>query len=300
VRRIFATAADWLETNRPFAMATLAALSGAQPAPLGTSIAVTLDGEIAGNIGAGCYEAAIVEAAIRCAKDGIARRLDLSLDGDELLGGTSCGSEMKVIVWRPDRSFATDARAIARGVRPVYLRIANFDYLIAPKEPLVIVGATTLAQELACIAGRMDFFTTVVDPRALFATRARLPDAEQIVHRWPEDALPGLLTARTALAVLSHDPKLDLPALRRALQSPAWYVGLLGSRNAQAARRNTLAREGFGAQALSRIRGPIGLDIGANGDAEIALAILAEMTALRRGRSGSALLATRGTIHDRG
>ena len=156
MRPIFRTAADWLETNRPFAMATLTALSGARPAPLGTSVAVALDGEVAGNIGAGCHEVAIVEAAIRCARDGNVRRLELTLDGDELFGGTSCGSEMKVIVWRPDRSFAADARAIAHGVRPVYLRIANFDYLIAPKERLVIVGATTLAQELACIAGRID------------------------------------------------------------------------------------------------------------------------------------------------
>jgi xanthine dehydrogenase accessory factor len=279
-------------------MATLTGLSGARPAPLGTSIAVALDGEIAGDIGAGCYEAAIVEAAIRCARDGDARRLDVSLDGDELLG-TSCGAQMSVTVWRPDRSFAEEARAIARGVRAVYLSIPNFHYLVAPKEPLVIVGATALAQELACIARRMDFFTTVVDPRAAFATHARLPDAAEIVHDWPDDALPALLSARSAVAVLSHDPKLDLPALRCALRSPAWYVGLLGSRNAQAARRNALAGEGFDAQALARIRGPVGLDIGAHTDAEIALAILAEMTALRRGRSGTALVAARGTIHER-
>ena len=96
-------------------MATLVSLSGAQPAPLGTSIAVALDGEIAGNIGAGCYEAAIVEAARSCARDGQVRHLDLALDDDELFGGTSCGAAMGVIGWRPDRWFATDARAIDEG-----------------------------------------------------------------------------------------------------------------------------------------------------------------------------------------
>lgn len=280
-------------------MATLTALSGAKPAPLGTSIAVALDGEIAGNIGAGCYEAAIVDAAMRSAKDGNVRRLDVALDGDELLGGTSCGAEMSVVAWRPDASFAVDARAIAHGARAVYLSIANFHYLIAPKEPLVIVGATTLAQELAAMASRMDLFTTVVDPRAAFATRERLPDAGEIVRRWPDEVLAEMLTARSAIAVLSHDPKLDLPALRCALRSPAWYVALLGSRSAQAARRGTLMREGFDARTLARIRGPIGLDIGARGDAEIAISILAEITALREGRKGAALVETEGVIHAR-
>lgn len=299
MRSVFAIAAEWLENDRVFAMATLTSLTGAQPAPLGTSMAVALDGDIAGDIGAGCHEAAIVEAVIRCAEEGSIRSLDLSLDGDELLGGTSCGAAMGITVWRPDRSFAAQARAIARGVRAVYLSIGAFHYLVAPKEELIVVGATSLAQELAAAAGRADFATTVVDPRASFATRERLPDAADIVRRWPDDVLPERLTARSAVAILSHDPKLDLPALRCALRSPAWYVGLLGSRDAQAARRNALARDGFDAHTLARIRGPIGLDIGARGDAEIALSIVAEMTAVRCGRDGGALVAMHGAIHAR-
>ena len=99
--------------------------------------------------------------------------------------------------------------------------------------------------------------------------------------------------------MLSHDPKLDVPALRCALQSAAWYVALLGSRSAQAARRSTLAREGFDTQTLARVRGPAGLDIGALGDAEIALAIMAEIVAVRNRRSGSALAVVQGPMHAR-
>jgi xanthine dehydrogenase accessory factor len=143
----------------------------------------------------------------------------------------------------------------------------------------------------------MDVRVTVVDPRPAFATEARLPDAHAIVRAWPDDYLPLALSSQTAIVVLSHDPKFDLPALRCALRSDAPYIGLLGSRRAQASRRAALRAEGFDDAAIARIRGPVGLDIGGTTTAETAISILAEIVAQRSGRDGRPLQAREGAIH---
>jgi xanthine dehydrogenase accessory factor len=298
MREIFATAAAWLEEQRPFALATLTALRAAQTAPIGTTIAVDRDGTIVGNIGAGCYETEIVEAALQTALDGEVRRLNINLDADdELMGGTACGAVMQLIVWRPDSAFARDARAIVLGEHSVRLAIEGFTYVFAPKPLLLLVGATALAQDIAAIARRADFRIVVVDPRPSFATSERIPDAHAIVRSWPDDYLPGVLTEDASIVVLSHDPKFDIPALSCALRSPASYIGLLGSRRAQAARRGSVRAMGFAESAIARIHGPVGLDIGGATTAETAISILAEIVAVRSGHNGSPLLARSGSIH---
>jgi len=298
MREVFATAARWLEERRPFALATLVALHRAKTAPLGTTIAVDRDGHVAGNIGAGCYETDIVEAALETAADGVVRTLDVNLDAeDELLGGTACGAVMQVLVWRPEASFSEVAREIAAGERSARLTVATFEHLFPAKACLLLVGATALSQDLAAIARRADFRTIVVDPRPAFATPERVPDAHDIVRSWPDDYLPDALTRDASLVVLSHDPKLDIPALAAALRSPAGYIGLLGSRRAQAARRAALRALGFDDDALGRIHGPVGLDIGGVTTAETAISIIAEIVAVRSGRDGNPLVAARGAIH---
>ncbi|HEY5341632.1 MAG TPA: XdhC family protein, partial [Candidatus Aquilonibacter sp.] len=232
------------------------------------------------------------------ATDAAVRRLDINLDNDdELLGGTACGAVMQVIVWRPERAFAPIARAIADGARPVMLTIDDFEHLVPAKPQLLLVGATALAQDVAAIARRADFHVAVIDPRPAFATADRLPDADEIVRAWPDDALPQRLSAQTSLVVLSHDPKLDVPALAAALRSSAAYIGLLGSRRAQAARRKALRAMGFDDDALDRIHGPVGLDIGGETTAQTAISILAEIIASRSTRHGASLLAAHGAIH---
>jgi xanthine dehydrogenase accessory factor len=297
MREVFAAAADWLERERPFALVTLVELRDARTAPLGTTIAVALDGRIVGNIGAGCHEATIVQIARRTASDGTMRPIEIDLEADDLGGGTACGATMRLIAWRPDVTFREDALAIATGERAVQLTVGEFDHVVAPKAVLILVGATALAQEVAVVARLAGFHVTVVDPRSAFATPERLRDAHTILHGWPEDALPGILDATSAIVILSHDAKLDLPALRCALRSDAWYVGLLGSRRTQASRREVLRDEGFAAAALERIRGPVGLDIGAVTGAEIAISILAEMVGVRNGRFGASLSALTSEIH---
>jgi xanthine dehydrogenase accessory factor len=298
MREVFATVAQWLDDGVPVALATLCELRAARTAPIGTTIAVSGDGRILGNIGAGCYESEIIETAQRTLDDGVLRPLDVNLDTeDELAGGTACGAVMRLLIWRPQRAFAGDARAIVAGERAVTLIVGTFEHLFPAKDQLILIGATSLAADLAAIARRMDVRVTVVDPRPAFATAERIPDAHAIVREWPDDFLPLALTPQTAIVVLSHDPKFDLPALRCALRSSAPFIGLLGSRRAQAARRAALRAEGFDDAALDRIRGPVGLDIGGATTAETAISILAEIVAARSGRDGLPLLARQGAIH---
>ena len=153
---------------------------------------------------------------------------------------------------------------------------------------LVIVGAVHAAQPLAEMAGLAGFAVTIVDPRRAFATAARFP-GQALVVGWPDAALAELAPdARTAVVTLTHDPKLDDPALVAALASPAFYIGCLGSAKTHAARRTRLGAQGIAAAALDRLHGPVGVRIGARTPAEIAVSILAEIVAALRGAAGAA------------
>ncbi|MGE5259421.1 MAG: XdhC family protein [Actinomycetota bacterium] len=160
----------------------------------------------------------------------------------------------------------------------------TFINVFNPTLRLVIVGAVHVAQHLVLMARALGYQMVVVDPRAAFATVERFGDAE-IVREWPEAALSRIgFDERTALVVLSHDPRIDDPALIAALSSKAFYVGALGSRKTHAKRVERLLGAGVGPADIERIHAPIGLDIGAEGAAEIALSIIAEITAEQRGK----------------
>lgn len=159
-----------------------------------------------------------------------------------------------------------------------------FVQVFNPPLRLVIVGAVHIAQALAPMARLAGYAVTVVDPRRAFATEARFPGVT-LVDEWPDDALEAIAPDhRTAVVTLTHDPKLDDPALLVAVRSPAFYVGALGSRRTHARRLDRLREEGADERALMRIRGPAGLPLGATTPSEIAVAVLAEMTAARHGR----------------
>lgn len=151
---------------------------------------------------------------------------------------------------------------------------------------LIVVGAVHAAQPLAEMAALSGFAVTIVDPRRAFATAARFP-GQSLVVSWPEAALTELAPdERTAVVALTHDPKIDDPALVAALRSPAFYIGCLGSRKTHGARRTRLGERGIDAAALDRLHGPVGLRIGARTPAEIAVSILAEIIAALRGEPG--------------
>jgi len=152
-----------------------------------------------------------------------------------------------------------------------------------PPLRLIVVGAVHIAQKLAPMARLADYEVTIVDPRGAFATDSRFPSVA-LSRDWPDDALKALdPDRRTAVITLTHDPKLDDPALVEALKSPCFYIGALGSTRTHAKRLERLAQEGFSEVQLERINGPLGLPLGGRAPAEIAIAALAQMTQVLHG-----------------
>ncbi len=183
----------------------------------------------------------------------------------------------------------TLAEAVATALRTdlaAVVGVDGIDVLVEPHNPplrLVLVGAVHIAAPLAAMAALAGFAVTIVDPRRAFATADRFP-GHALVVTWPDVAITELIPdARTAVVTLTHDPKLDDPALIAALASPAFYVGCLGSKKTHASRRERLAAAAVGVDALARLRGPVGLRLGARTPAEIAVAVLAEIIAVLRG-----------------
>jgi xanthine dehydrogenase accessory factor len=171
-----------------------------------------------------------------------------------------------------------------------------------PPPRLIVFGAVDFAAALCTLARAAGWRPFVVDPRARFAQPSRFPDAEQVVAAWPEEAFTQLggIDRATAIAVLTHDPKLDDAALVLALRSNAGYIGAMGSRRAQARRRERLLAKGIEDSEMERISAPIGLDLGALTAEETALSIMAEIVAMRNGRPGGRLAHASGRIHEVG
>lgn len=155
--------------------------------------------------------------------------------------------------------------------------------VIAPPPTLVMVGGVHIAVALASIAKALGYTTIVVDPRRSFGSPERFPHVDRLIQAWPQEAFKDIpLTPNTAVAMLTHDPKIDDPALKIVLESPAFYIGALGSQKTQRKRRERLLADGLTEVKLNRIHGPIGVDLGAKTPEEIALSIMAEIVAVRR------------------
>lgn len=179
---------------------------------------------------------------------------------------------------------AGTSRAVDSAGNVVFLAVVAAPPLVA------IVGASDVAMSLARLASALGHRVVVADPRTALANRERFPDDVELVNAWPDEALGRLaLDATAALVVLSHDEKFDHPALLAALRSSAGYIGAIGSRRTNEQRFAWLRAQGFGDADIARIHAPIGLDIGASGAEETALAIIAEIVAVRRGRTGGML-----------
>lgn len=159
-----------------------------------------------------------------------------------------------------------------------------------PPRHLIVVGAVHIAIPLVAMAKELGYRTTVIDAREFFATRERFPHADQLIVAWPDEALATIkITPQTDIVVLAHDEKFEDPALHVALRTRAGYIGAIGSRKTSQQRLERLRRAGFSDEELARIHAPIGIDIGAKTPAEIAVSILAEIIAVRRGRIGQPL-----------
>ncbi|MER3409618.1 MAG: hypothetical protein C4306_05845 [Thermoleophilia bacterium] len=176
--------------------------------------------------------------------------------------------------------------------------IKVFCDVYGPPPRLLVYGAVDTAEALCAAARLLGWRTIVADARGKFATRDRLPSADEVIVAWPEEALAQVQPDHaTAIVVLTHDDKFDVPALKAALETEAFYIGALGSRRNQERRRQRLIEAGVSEGALERIYGPCGLDIGAESQPETALSILAEIVAVRHGREGGQLRKARQRIH---
>ncbi len=204
----------------------------------------------------------------------IVRAMELESGEDHLIDpamdvsplGVACATAA-----RADRSETVDVDG-----RAWFLAVFN------PPLELVVVGAAHIAQPLTRMAALAGYQVRVIDPRAAFASPERFPGMA-LSHDWPDEALAKApLSVRSALVALTHDPKVDDPALAAALRSNCFYIGALGSKKSHAGRLARLKAQGFVDDALARIHGPVGLDIGAKSPAEIAISILAEITATLR------------------
>ncbi|MBM3521169.1 MAG: XdhC family protein [Alphaproteobacteria bacterium] len=218
---------------------------------------------------------ALLDALLEARRDrrAVALVTDLATGAQRLVAKADSAGDP--LAQRLDEAFRFDQSATVEGR---FINIHN------PPLRLVVIGAVHIAQALIPMAQQLGYDVTVIDPRGAFATGARFPGIA-LHAEWPDEIMPKLgLDARTALVALTHDPKIDDPALAAALRSDLFYIGALGSKKTQAARGDRLKAAGFGDAAIARIHGPIGLAIGAKGAPEIAVSIMAEMTrALRLG-----------------
>ena len=324
----------WRAAGQRVALATVVATRRSAPRPIGSKLAVSENGELAGSVSGGCVENEVYGVAREVLGGGKPRLLTFGITDDMAFSvGLPCGGEIDVWVDEPAADVLellvevvrsegravvfTDledgsTRVVEPGEDPVgdeLLRSGHsavvelagrpvFADVYAPPPRLLVFGAVDTAEALCAAAKSLGWRTIVADARTRFATPDRLPSADEIVGAWPEEALARVQPDHsTAVVVLTHDDKFDIPALKGALETEAFYVGALGSRRNQERRRERLVDAGVTEDALERISGPCGLDIGAATPAETALSILAEILAVRVGRTGGSLKEAAGRIH---
>lgn len=190
------------------------------------------------------------------------------------------------------RSFGEDGE-------PVGIEVRLFIAAYAPKPTMYIFGAIDFSRAMAKIAKYLGYHVVVVDARPVFATKARIPDADEIVVSWPDEFLATApVDKRTAIVILTHDVKFDMPLLELAVKTHAGYIGAMGSRRTHANRLDALREAGISEAEIARISAPIGLDIGARTPEETAISIVAEIVALREGRDGGRLSTGSRPVHN--
>ncbi len=310
MREVLAELTEWIEAGEDIALATVIETWGSSPRPLGSKMVVTRSGKMAGSVSNGCIEGAVFEEAQKVLKsrepkvaafgvaDEVAFEVGLACGGHIEVFVQPLGPTHRALIETLRRNEAATLRTnlvtgeaeLSAGAPGSELASRDGEWF---KEPfrraahLVIIGAIHIAIPLHRLARVMGYNVTVVDARAKFATKVRFPEADEIIVAWPDEAMAKIaIDNSTYVVILTHDPKFDLPALRTVLGKPAGYIGAIGSRKTNQNRFDALRAEGFTDEQLSRVHGPIGLDLGGRGAEETALGILAEITAVRFGGSG--------------
>ena len=306
---IFTPLSVWLKDKKKVALATVISTWGSSPRPVGGQMAIDSNGQIIGSVSGGCIEGAVITEGINSINDGKTRVKDYGITNDMAWEvGLACGGELKVLIQPLNiedelvfhivnnikkRELTKVKINCLTGSRKIDNSITNqlsyydkqkneFIHIIDPKPRLFIVGAVHIAQALISIARTADFEIILIDPREHFATQERFPNCK-ILNEWPDEALSNFtLDQATHLVTLTHDPKIDDPALIHVLKRNIGYIGSLGSKKTHQKRCDRLLHLNFSKNDLSKIHGPIGLDIRAKTPAEIAISIMGEIVSFRR------------------
>lgn len=312
-------ALDWHRAGKGAVLATVVQTWGSAPRPVGSQLAVSGTGEIQGSVSGGCVEGAVIVEALEAVEDGESRLLTFGVSDDEAFAvGLACGGTIRVLVEPVGKAVPEDMlaelvkkrlsrepvgylvntetwerRLVAREDYPDRFRgdrsgfeedEQTFVAIHNPPLRMVVVGAVHIAQALVPMARIAGYDPLIIDPRGAFAQDHRFP-GEDIREDYPDEVLPGYgLDTRTAVVTLSHDPKIDDPAIEAAIASECFYLGSLGSTRTHAKRVERLKERGFTEDQIARIHAPVGLDIGSKSPAEIAVSVMAQITqALRQG-----------------
>ena len=348
MREVLSEIERWRGRGERVALATVIATRKSAPRPVGSKLAVSERGEMAGSVSGGCVENEVFGHACEVLAGAEPQILSYGISDElALTVGLPCGGEIDVFVAAPNEALLERlARVIESQERAVLFTVvegeepgsellvteegdrigdapeealARFDEVLragrnrvlelddgrkvfaevyGPPPRLLVIGAVDTAEALCAAAKLLGWHTIVADARGKFATKERLPSADEVLAVWPQDALAHVEPDhQTAIVVLTHDDKFDLPAIKGALETEAFYIGVLGSRRNQARRRERLLEAGVDEEQLGRVSGPCGLDIGADTPAETAFSILAEIMARRAGRGGGPLEASPDRIH---
>ena len=314
-----ARALDWFRAGQGSVIATVVQTWGSAPRPVGSQLAIRGDGHMEGSVSGGCVEGAVIVDGLDAIEDGTARLLEFGVSDDEAFAvGLACGGTILVLVEpvgtvmpvdlleqvvasrlaRAPVAYVADLNSDARRIADtgefaerfrldrsgVEEDAQTFVAIHNPPLKMIVVGGVHIAQHLLPLARACGYDPILVDPRPAFGSPERFPDV-QILEDWPDAALLlAGLDARTAVVTLTHDAKLDDPAIKAALTSDVFYLGCLGSTRTHAKRITRLREAGFSDEQIGRIHAPVGLDIGGRSPAEIAVSVMAQITTrLRKG-----------------
>ena len=308
MRDILETIAAWDAEGLRAAWAIVVETERSTPREPGAALAVNERGDVAGSVTGGCVEPAVYEEARAVLAGGPARLVEYGIEDETAFEvGLPCGGTVRIFIGLVDGNVVAELNEALADERPVELEVSAsggtrvvpagervesqleegvFHLPFLPRPRMYVFGAVGHAAALARIGRLLGYHVTVSDARARFVTAERIPEADELVVGWPDEVLRDApVDQRTAICVLTHDRKLDVPALKAALASPAGYIGAMGSRRTTEARAAALREEGVGDEELTRIRAPIGLDLGSRTPAEIAVAVAAEIVSVTRGKA---------------
>lgn len=321
MRDILPTLVRWRSEGCGVAIATVVERRGSAPRDPGASLALNDRGEIAGSVTGGCVEPSVLQEAEEVLAGAPARLVEYGIPDEAAFEvGLACGGTVGILIAQLDTSLVPALDEAVRADRPVALAVTAagerigeqrlidgplldagestladldgetvFVHALHPRPAMYVFGAIDHAAALARVGKLLGYRVTVCDARAPFVTPARFPEADELVIEWPDRFLQRApVDERTVICVLTHDAKFDVPALIAALETPAVYIGAMGSKVTTADREERLRAEGVGDAGIARLRAPIGLAIGARSPEEVAVAIgaqIVEATAVARRRA---------------